>query len=91
MKLKIKKDIIVCSNCLLFLDKEDVNCCESLALEKMFCKECMFVKVKKLRGFSTQELEKYLLLDNEKFKIKMDKIKKMLLEAFRKDSEYEKY
>jgi hypothetical protein len=91
MELKINQHIILCANCSISLDKEDIECCNNLALGKMFCKDCMFNKVNKLTGCSTEELEEYLLLDDETFRIKMDQIKKSFLEEFRKDGEYERY
>jgi len=89
--MKQKKDILLCADCSMALDKEDIECCDNLALGKMFCKDCMFNKVSKLTGCSTEELEKYLLLDDDKFKIKMDDIKKNFLESFRKDGEFERH
>jgi hypothetical protein len=91
MKIRIKKHIALCSACSMSLDKDDIDCCDSLALGKMFCKHCMFNKVSKLAGGSIEELEQYLLLDDEVFKIKMDSIKKKLLKEYRKEGEFEKY
>jgi hypothetical protein len=87
----IKKHIALCSICSITLDEEDIDCCESLALGKMFCKDCMFNKVSKLAGGSTADLEQYLLLDDEVFKMKMDSIKKELLKEFRKEGKFERY
>jgi hypothetical protein len=89
--MKQKKDILLCANCSMALDKEDIECCDNLALGKMFCKDCMFNKVSKLTGQSIDELEKYLLLDDETFKIKMDNIKKELSKDFKKYGEFERY
>lgn len=77
--------MILCANCSMSLDKEDIECCDNLSIGKIFCKDCLFSKVSKLTGFSTKELEEYLLLDNEAFRIKMDHIKRLFLEEFRKE------
>lgn len=89
--MKSKKDIFLCANCSLALDEEDIECCENLSLGKMFCKDCLFSKVSKLTGQSIDDLEKYLLLDDEAFKIKMDNIKKELSKEFKKYGEFERH
>ena len=91
MKLENNHHIILCATCSISLDKEDIECCDNLALGKMFCKDCMFNKFSKLIGCTIEELEEYLLLDNVKFKKKMDDIKKAFLEEFRNESEFERH
>lgn len=91
MKLKMNEHIILCATCSVSLEKEDIECCENLALGKMFCKDCIFNKASKLTGFTIEELEKYLILDDVSFKIKMDEIKKKLTNTFKAYGEFERY
>ena len=87
----MKKSHYVCNYCFVLLDKEDVDCCTSLALGKMLCKSCLFSKFSKLTGFHIEDLESYLQLDDEKFFNKMESIKKKLSDTFKQYGEFERH
>jgi hypothetical protein len=51
----------------------------------------LFNTFNKLTGFTTEELQKYLLLDDEQFIEKMTIIKENLSKEFKKEGEWERY
>ena len=78
----------LCANCSISLNTDDIECCNNLSLGKLFCSECLFNTFNKLTGFTTEELQKYLLLDDEQFIEKMTIIKENLSKEFKKSSNY---
>ena len=81
----------LCANCSISLNTDDIECCNNLSLGKLFCSECLFYTFNKLTGFTTEELQKYLLLDDGQFIEKMNIIKENLSKEFKKEGEWERY
>jgi len=84
-------NVFLCANCSVTLNQEDIECCRNISLGKLFCKDCLFNTFNKLTGFTTEDLEKYLLLDDEQFIKKMNIIKENVLKEFMKEGEFERY
>jgi hypothetical protein len=81
----------LCANCSISLNSDDIECCNNLSLGKLFCSECLFNAFNKLTGFTTEELQKYLLLDDGQFIEKMNIIKENLSKEFKKEGEWERH
>ncbi len=81
----------LCAKCSISLNSNYIECCNNLSLGKLFCSDCLFYKFSKLSGFTTQELQKYLLLNDEQFLEKMNVIKENVLKEFKKEGEFERY
>ncbi len=91
MNKKSDNNKFLCANCSISLNNDDIECCNSLSLGKLFCSECLFNKFSKLSGFTIEELQKYLLLNDEQFINKMNIIKENVLKEFKKEGEFERY